>query len=178
MGFIKIYNAGPLFTRGEIRDRVEEGIELRDISKYGFSVYNPIDAPCNDKSKLPTSADIFNGDIKEVLSSDIVIANLDHEDPGTMAELGIAWALNYAYEVLIDMFPNLPTEVWYDLFNRGIKPKQIEVVAFDLREETAGMYDGVYVPFGRNQFVVGMIEDSGSINKTFTEALSNVIDKR
>ena len=168
-----IYNAGPLFTKGEMKERLAEDSKLQELKDYTF--YNPITAPCNDKDKLPTAGDIFFGDTTEVVKSDVVIANLDHEDPGVMAELGISWGLEYAYSVLLDLYSHgyITKEALSEARDRGVKNKKVIAVAYDLREGTAGEYNGIYIPFGRNQFVIGMIEDfvDGTIVEEFDEAI-------
>ena len=89
----KIYIAGSLFNEAEINQRKLEEKKLREL---GFDdIYNPINAPCNDKDRLPTSQDIFYGDTKEILDSDIVIADISNQsDLGVACELGIIWACN------------------------------------------------------------------------------------
>lgn len=157
-----IYNAGPLFTNGEIKERMEEDLKLQKLKSTGeYTFYNPITAPCNDKEKLPTAEDIFMGDTKEVVSADVIIANLDHEDPGVMAELGIAWGLEYSYKTLYNLYRAgiISRNALASAEEFGIKPKKVIAVDYDLRQATAGEYNGRYVPVGRNQFVIGMIED-------------------
>lgn len=169
-----IYNAGPLFTKGEIRDRLDEDLKLQSLEEYSF--FNPITAPCNDKAKLPSAKDIFLGDTKEVLKSDVVIANLDHEDAGVMAELGMAWGLNYAYESIKELVDNgvIKADILNHITDFGVKPKELVAVAYDLREGTAGEYDGIHVPYGRNQFVIGLIENMGEIVEDFDLAMKKL----
>ena len=169
----KLYLAGSLFSEAEINQRLKEGNMLESMTAY--EVFNPITAPCNDKDKLPTAGDIFFGDTSEVIKSDVVIANLDHEDPGVMAELGISWGLEYAYSVLLDLYTHgyITEEALSEARDRGVKNKKVIAVAYDLREGTAGEYNGIHIPFGRNQFVIGMIEDfvDGTIVEEFEEAI-------
>lgn len=171
-----IYNAGPLFTKGEIKERLEEDVKLQGVKDYSF--YNPITAPCNQKANLPIAKDIFFDDVEQVLKSDVILANLDHEDPGVMAELGIAWGLEHAYFVLLDLYNNghISIDVLNNAVKRGVKNRKVAAVAYDLREGTAGEYDGLYVPFGRNQFVVGMLEDfeDSVIVQEFDDAINQL----
>ena len=167
-----IYNAAPLFTKGEIKERLSEDEKLKELVNYTY--FNPITAPCNNKSSLPTSLDIFTGDTDEVRKADIVLANLDHEDAGVMAELGITWGLSYAGEVARALHKSgFIDEVALEMFaSLGVKEKELIAMAYDLREGTAGDYDGIKVPVGRNQYVIGLIEDmKGKIVTEFDEAL-------
>ena len=89
---MKLYLAGSLFNEAEVMQRKLEGIKLREnFGQHNIEIFNPIDQPFNeDKQTLPTPIDIFNGDTKAVINSDIFIADLTNEDPGVMMELGIA----------------------------------------------------------------------------------------
>lgn len=173
-----IYNAGPLFTKGEIRERLTEDDKLKNLANYTY--FNPITAPCNNKSSLPTSLDIFTGDTDEVRKADIILANLDHEDAGVMAEMGISWGLSYAAEVAATLHKSgYIDKTALDMFNSlGVKKKELIAMAYDLREGTAGEYDGIKVPFGRNQYVIGLIEDmNGKIVTDFDDAISILKEK-
>ncbi|MEG1871193.1 MAG: nucleoside 2-deoxyribosyltransferase, partial [Peptostreptococcaceae bacterium] len=77
-----IYLAGSLFSEAEVNQRLKEGKILNDSLSETHTYFNPIEAPINDKAKLPTSLDIFMGDTLEVLKSDVVIADLANEDAG------------------------------------------------------------------------------------------------
>jgi len=85
----KVYIAGSLFKDGDIKERKFEGKILRE---KGLEVFNPIEAPFNEdkEAALHKAKDIFHGDTQHVLDSDYIFAEYDGEDPGVMAELGIA----------------------------------------------------------------------------------------
>lgn len=144
--------AGPLFNEGEVSQRLHEAEVLRKlIADYelDFKVFTPIEAPQNDKSQLPTHLDIFNGDEKEINESSVMFADLSHEDAGVMMELGMVLYRN-DYKV----YPYLS----------------------DIRIGTAGEYDGIYVPYGYNQFVIGGLEKYfGKIHTSFKEAARQFI---
>lgn len=148
----KIYMAGPLFNEGEVAQRIHEAKVLRElIDEYDldFEVFTPIEAPQNDKSKLPTHLDIFDGDEKEINESSIMFADLSHEDAGVMMELGMV------------------------LYREGYK---VYPYLSDIRVGTAGEYDGIYVPFGYNQFVIGGLEKYfGKIYTSFDDAANAFI---
>ena len=89
-----IYLAGSLFSEAEVAQRLKEGKIIKETFGDKYTLYNPIEAPCNDKeANLPSCIDIFMADTEEVLKSDIIIADLANQDPGVMMELGIAWGL-------------------------------------------------------------------------------------
>ncbi len=143
----KIYMAGKLFSQADQAQRQKEYDLLVEINQelgVDYEVYSPIHAPINDKSKLPSALDVFNGDEKELMESSVVFADLADEDPGVMMELGM---------VLLE---------------------DIRVYAYlsDIRIGTSGEYNGIYVPFGYNQFVIGGLEKYfGKVYLSFGEAL-------
>lgn len=143
----KIYMAGKLFSQADQAQRQKEYdllVEINEELGVDYEVYSPIHAPINDKSKLPSALDVFNGDEKELMESSVVFADLADEDPGVMMELGM---------VLLE---------------------DIRVYAYlsDIRIGTSGEYNGIYVPFGYNQFVIGGLEKYfGKVYLSFEEAL-------
>lgn len=175
---LKGYLAGSLFSEAEVKQRLLEGNVLREETPH-IEWYNPIEAPCNDKSKLPTADDIFVGDTRELLASDYVIADLSNNDPGVMMELGIAWGVDYCAEVISNAFEEagveIPVEVMSVLYASGIKPKEVQAVLSDIRLGSAHNYNGRYIPMSYNQYVVGGIEHmEGTICSSFEEAVSNL----
>ena len=93
------YIAGALFNEGEIAQRISEGKALRETMPE-VEWYNPIEAPVNDKSKLPTAKDIFSLDTDYVLKSDYMLADLSREDLGVAMELGIALGVEISRKVI------------------------------------------------------------------------------
>lgn len=143
----KIYMAGPLFSEAEVNQRLREcallqkSIKDRDLH---YKVFSPINAPQNDKSKLPTAKDIFLGDEKELMESAVIFADLSGEDAGVMMELGM------------------------------VIHKDIKIYAYltDIRMATAGNYEKEHIPWGYNQFVIGALEQyNHKIYYSFNEAL-------
>lgn len=91
----KIYLAHPISTRGEFTDSIRVAQRIRAL---GFKVYAAAEnASINDKSNNPTPTDIYNADMTQLLSSDIVVINLSggHQD-GTITELGAVSGFNEA----------------------------------------------------------------------------------
>ena len=93
------YIAGALFNEGEIAQRISEGKKLRETMPE-VEWYNPIEAPVNDKSKLPSAKDIFSLDTDYVLKSDYMLADLSREDLGVAMELGIALGVEISRKVI------------------------------------------------------------------------------
>lgn len=171
----KGYIAGSLFSEAEIAQRLKEGQLLRDRFPE-IEWFNPIEAPINDKAKLPTAADIFKGDTDAILDSKYIVADLANNDPGVMYELGMAWGLNYAaiaLESFINKIAPQNTELLMKAMEGyGVEKKVVLTVSSDIRQANAGEYDGKYVPFGLNQFVVGGIESmNGKIFPCFSDIL-------
>ncbi len=174
-----IYLAGSLFSEAEIAQRLKEGALIKEILGDDYTLYNPIEAPCNDKSKLPTADDIFVGDTRELLASDYVIADLSNNDPGVMMELGIAWGVDYCAEVISNALEEagveIPVEVKAVLHASGIKPKGVQAVLSDIRLGSAHNYNGRYIPMSYNQYVIGGIEHmEGTICSSFEEAANKL----
>lgn len=140
--------AGPLFSEAEVNQRILEHNLIEEfVRKKGIDheVFSPINAPQNDKSKLPTAEDIFLGDEKELMESKVIFADLSGEDAGVMMELGMV-----LHDEDVKIYPYLT----------------------DIRLGNAGEYDKQYVPFGYNQFVIGALEHYGhKVYYSFKEAL-------
>ena len=163
----RLYIAGSLFNEAEVNQRIKEGNMLESMTNY--KVYNPITAPCNIKENLPTAADIFWGDTKEILKSDTVVADISNQsDPGTAAELGIVWACNYIHDLATQgkqLFEILEI----------MKRKRVITHLSDIRKSTANQYENNYIPWGCNQYLVGMVEDMGIIKNNFQEVLNELV---
>lgn len=163
----KIYLGGSLFSEAEVSQRVKEGNMLDHMTNY--EVYNPILAPCNDKSKLPTSEDIFWGDTKEILDSDVVIMDLSNQnDLGCATELGIVWACNYIHDLAIQ--GKSLSEI-LDIMKR----KKVVAHLSDIRKSTSHLYHGNRIPFSYNQYTMGCVLDMGEVKDNFQEVLDELI---
>lgn len=146
----KAYMAGKLFSQADQAQRQREYDLLKSVhEKYGIDreIFSPIHAPINDKSKLPSSLDIFNEDERQLMESDVIFADLTDGDVGVAMELGMV--------------------LYRDV--------QIYPYISDIRIATAGEYDGINVPFGYNQFVIGGLEKYFEVYLSFEEALEAYI---
>ncbi len=155
---MKIYNAGPLFTEGEVKQRKYEGKLVRELLKSkGLSsadFFNPIEAPFNDKANsTPTSEDIYTGDTDRIMEADVIFFDISNEDSGTMVELGLALA---KYE--LSQFTN---------------PPKVYIVSSDIR--FGGNIDqGYRSQISHNQYVIGGILKHGiKIYSSFNELLTD-----
>ena len=154
----KVYVGGSLFSQAQIHQRLAEGKLLQNI---GIDYYNPIENDeINDKSNLPTAYDIFMGDLQHILESNFILADIQDMDEGLLLELGIVIGLQMAKNIDLDLIPK----------------QQIVAHNSDIRLGTNGEYNGMYVPYGLNQFVVGAIEEYGIITRSSEEAI-DYIDK-
>ena len=92
-----------------------------------------------------------------------------------MKELGIAWGLDYAAQILETMGMS---EGQKEFLNHcGIKRKDVQAVLSDIRLSTAHLYNGEHIPYGYNQFVVGgIIEMDGKIHKSFDALIKDMED--
>jgi nucleoside 2-deoxyribosyltransferase len=90
---MKVYLAHPISTRGEFEDSKRVANRIRAL---GYEVYAAAEnASINDKSNDPTPADIYDADVIELLSSDIVVVNLTGGlADGTITEVGVVAGAN------------------------------------------------------------------------------------
>lgn len=90
---LKIYLAHPLSTTAEFEDSKRVANRLRE---QGFEVFVASEnLNINDKSRNPTPKDIYDADISELLSSDIVVANISATlYDGTILEIGAVAGFN------------------------------------------------------------------------------------
>jgi len=92
-----IYNAGPLFTEYEQKQRKEEGKKIRDfLNKLNieFELGNPIDFdvnPSEENMSQPTQDIIYECDASFIDKTNIFFFDLCNNDSGTMVELGMAF---------------------------------------------------------------------------------------
>lgn len=143
----KIYLAHSISTRGEYEDSKRVANEIRAL---GYEVYAAAENDSiNDKSNEPTPIDIYNGDVSEILSSDIFVVNISggHQD-GTISEVGIVAGFNEA------MYP-----VEGDL---GIKISRKPIIAYtsNARLLQPQHYHGM-ASASANHLVLGMIDKWG-----------------
>ena len=171
-----IYLAGSLFSEAEVAQRLKEGQIIQERLGDNYTCYNPVDAPCNDKeANLPTALHISMEDATAEIESDVIIADLANQDPGVMMELGIAWGMDYAAQILETMGMSKGQKEF--LNHCGIKRKDIQAVLSDIRLSTAHLYKGEYIPYGYNQFVVGgIVEMDGKIHKSFDALIKDMED--
>lgn len=141
---MKVYLAGGLFNEAEVAQRLKEGKILRDRIK-GIDLFNPIEQPFNEnKEKLPTSLDIFNGDTNAILNADVFLADITNDDPGVMVELGIA-------------------------ISNG---KKIIAINSDIRLKSASKYE--IPTYAINHYVLGAILKYGVLVYSFEEAVKEL----
>ena len=106
----KIYLAHAISTRGEYEDSKRVANEIRSL---GYEVYVASENDSiNDKSNEPLPIDIYNGDVSEILSSDIFVVNLSggHQD-GTISEIGVVAGVNEIVENINDSFDVMGSEI-------------------------------------------------------------------
>lgn len=171
-----LYNAGNLFNEAEVAQRKKEGIILSEKLPE-IEVYNPIDAPINDKTKLPSAEEVFNGDYIQVKKSNYIIADLTNNDVGTAMELGSAITINEIFRILK---ANGEEGAISSLIEKGFNYKDYIIgVSSDIRQITANQYEGCRVPYGLNQYMIGGIlnEWTGEIVNNFNEAVDLIKNK-
>ena len=107
---VTIYLAGPFFSKAELNwvnyiHECLEGCGVNVLSPYKENGIVDINTSMNDRNY------IFNSDLELLHRSDIVVALLDHNDPGTCFEIG------YAYS---EKIPIIGLKTSKDMFNNMI----------------------------------------------------------
>lgn len=177
-----LYHAGRIFSEATFRQREFENKCLEIVLNDEVTKFSPLfDNPANEKDnpdELPTAQDIFQGDTDEVIKSDMIYAELDGEDPGVIAELGIAWGINYMLDRLTNIVMDNHSEeaITKEVFKllEVVPHKKVYATISDIRTELAGMYTKETVPVGFNQYVIGMVNQMGDIAYSFKDTLSQI----
>ena len=148
---IYIYNAGPLFTEADIKQRKYEGakfVEILERNNKEYFLANPIDLPF-DNTKILTSKEIFLGDYEHVNKANVFFFELASGDADTYVELGNA----------IEKYMNGKDLKIYPIFT-------------DLRLQRNGA-SGVECPIGFNSYLVGCLTANNiTIYRSFEEAFT------
>lgn len=99
----KVYLAHPISTTGEFNDSIRVAKRIEEVT--GVEVYAPaLNDEINDKSNNPTPAMIYEQDVDNLLSSDIVVVNYTGGDSdGTVLELGMLAGLYKMLEVIFEL---------------------------------------------------------------------------
>lgn len=172
----KGYIAGGLFSDAQIRQRKYEGEILRNNTNIDW--YNPIDADINDKTTMPTAQDIFNGDTSKIIESSHIIAELDGNDVGVAVELGIACGINFMLDgIRFFIDGGFTAEETIAYIINGVPFKTVYAHLSDIRMATANKYEGRYVPFGNNQYLIGAVEQMGGIFNHFEDIVEYIKEK-
>ncbi|MBQ7891161.1 MAG: hypothetical protein IJ359_03300 [Erysipelotrichaceae bacterium] len=149
---IYIYNAGPLFTEADIKQRKYEGakfVEILERNNKEYFLANPIDLPF-DNTKILTSKEIFLGDYEHVNKANVFFFELASGDAGTYVELGNT----------IEKYMNGKDLKIYPIFT-------------DLRLQRNGA-SGVECPIGFNSYLVGCLTANNiTIYRSFEEAFTS-----
>lgn len=116
-----IYLAGPLFSRGEIRDRINDE-EILNSSFKKIKIFNPIRINQSvDLSKVENKDTyFFNEDVRAMDDADIAIVDIDNNDPGTIMELGYFVALKKNQIKDLKIFVIYSNWKGFDLVNRFV----------------------------------------------------------
>lgn len=156
---VYIYNAGPLFTEADIKQRLYEGKTIReflDKNNIEYFLANPIELPF-DNTKILTSKEIFLGDYKHINKSNVFFFELSSGDSGTYVELG-------------------------NVIEKLMNGKDIKIypIFTDLRLQRNGA-SGVECPVGFNSYLVGSltannIEIFPSFDKAFEQFAKEILE--
>src|SRR5699024_7929284 len=155
----KVYLAHAISTRGEYDDSKRVANEIRSL---GYEVYAAAENDSiNDKTNNPTPIDIYNGDVSEILSSDIFVVNISggHQD-GTISEIGVVAGINEIKEdVTEDRYEYLSGDASEVFPNYDIP---IDIIAYTSNARLAlpQHYHGM-ASASANHLVLGIIDKWG-----------------
>ncbi len=148
---IYIYNAGPLFTEADQKQRLYEGKKLREVVNERGFVANPLELPFAVDTPV-ASAEIFNKDTSHIDAANVFFFDLATNDSGTLVELGMA----------------------IEKYRQG-KELKIYPVFSDLRL-LRNQASGIESPVGYNSFVVGSLTSHQiEVYASFEQALEQFI---
>jgi nucleoside 2-deoxyribosyltransferase len=148
---IYIYNAGPLFSEAEQKQRLYEGEKLREVVKDAGFVANPLELPFATDTPI-ASAEIFNKDTSHIDAANVFFFDLATNDSGTLVELGMA----------------------IEKLRQGKKMKLYPIFS-DLRL-LRNQSSGIESPVGFNSFVVGSLTSHNiEVFSSFDQALEQFI---
>jgi nucleoside 2-deoxyribosyltransferase len=140
---MKIYLAHPISTTGEFNDSLKVAESIRSL---GYEVFVASEnTSINDKSNNPTPKDIYRVDVGELLSSDILVANLTGgQADGTITEIGVVAGYNEA----IDM--------------AGVEQEQIPIIGYTSNKRLLQPQFHKGIPSASaNHLTLGAIEEWG-----------------
>lgn len=158
-----VYIAGDLFSKATIEQRKKEGALLK--SKITHSVFNPItDNSANDKvNKYAKATEVFSGDTEVIATSSVVMAELDREDVGVVAELGVVYGMNFILSHIEEILKGDKEQVIPKLRKllNDFPIKQVVSHYSDIRFDSANKY---HLPTASlNHYFLGMLEAMGAI---------------
>lgn len=158
----KIYNAGPLFTESEVKQRLYEDEQLKQMHlSESVEVFNPISAPITTEGTQTNSVthkEVFNKDYEFIKEANVFIFDLSNDDPGTLVELGMALQLKMD-NPHIEIYPIISD------FRYWTKVK-----------ENDSHKDSI---FGVNKFVIGALDSFNiPIYKTFDDVFEEIKNKQ
>lgn len=95
----KVYLAHSISTKGEYEDSKRVANLIRDI---GYEVYAAAENNLiNRKENDPTPKDIYEGDVNEILDSDILVVNINGNlQDGTISEVGFVAGVNEVLQTI------------------------------------------------------------------------------
>ena len=186
---IKAYLGGNMTNEGAKLLRLKEQEKLKGVE--GLQLYNPVtNDEINDKTKKPTAEDIFEQDTKAILESDVLIFDATGT-PGTTAEIGIAWGVNYVLTLIMDALIKAEEaaskadkeeapEVFVDtvLFGivnifKSIPLKKVYWQNSDIRNVPV-TETGLRRSYGFNAYLLGLLLDLAGEDKTFDEIVESL----
>ena len=173
---IKVYIASSFFNVGGYYMTENLASILEDMLGDSADIYVPHrNDSINDKSEQTevTAEDIFKVDTDRLKETDVLIACLDHEDPGVCAELGYFSRLceenKDKYIIGFNTDVRLDSNIVYNVIDMG--KKNIE----DYSQVKNAMSNWKYV----NRYVEGLVKTYGSYlnssHEDYDKAIANIL---
>ena len=102
----QVYLGGHMLTKGS---QMQRNWEKEELVKRDIPLFNPLEAPHNDKQKEAHSNDdlaerIVANDVHHIWNSDVCVIEPLPEAQGTICELGMIYAFNKWWNELDDLY--------------------------------------------------------------------------
>lgn len=168
----KAYLAGGMLKKGEQLLRAAERMDIEMLD--AVDLFNPMDAPHNNKQSAPTAEQIFTKDTAAILESEIIVAEVDNNSVGTICEMGQVWGVNYMLSRLAEVISTSESaqDVCKKLGNLLVEVpfKEVHWHTSDIRDTNIMEY-GYTRSHSYNQYLIGMMQDMAGEAMTFDQIL-------
>lgn len=192
---MKLYICHPISTTGEFNDSIRVAKRIENETMAGFSekrydVYAPaLNKAINDKSNNPTPKMIYQQDVDNLRSADVVVVNYTGGDSdGTVLEMGLLGGLIEGIDLMLDVRNELQHDEYHigqlqSVIKGGIgielKESDIKIIQLEILSRTLLSYISklpkVYV-YSSNQRALKPQLYNLVVNKLYEAGIDKVLE--